>query len=108
MDGRVFARIIERELAERGIKKGDFYTGAGVTATALYGWKRGATPSAETVAAVEDYLGISFADVGREDSLDTLREDLRILLNSAKGLPPSSVYEIISKVEKMKENVISD
>ena len=34
MDGRTFARIIEKELAERGIKKGDFYAGAGVPAGA--------------------------------------------------------------------------
>ena len=108
MDGRTFARIIEKELAERGIKKGDFYAGAGVTATALYGWKRGATPSADTVALVEKYFDISFADYEKEESLDTLRDDLRTLLNSAKDLPPSSVYEIISKVEKMKEDVLSD
>lgn len=113
MDGREFARIIEQELAARGIKKGDFYSQVGVTATAMYGWKRGAVPSAETIAAVEDFFGISFTnaptvsgDPETDELLQAIRErqDLRILLRSGKDLPVSSVYEIISKMEKMKEN----
>lgn len=61
MDGREFARIVEQELAARCIKKGDFYNKVGISATALYGWKRGAVPSAETIAAVEEYIGIPSA-----------------------------------------------
>lgn len=108
MDGRIFARIIEKELAARGIKKGTFYNNTGITATAMYGWKRGATPSAATVEAVEDYFGISFDDYEKDDALDTLREDLRTLLNSAKDLPPSSVYQIIAEIERKKENDVSN
>lgn len=103
MDGREFARIVEQELAARGIKKGDFYSQVGVTATAMYGWKRGAVPSAETIAAVEDFFGISFRDYVKEDELEHLRDDLRILLKSASDLPPSSVYKLISQIEEEKE-----
>ena len=53
---------------------------------------------------MEEVLGINFDDYEREDKLDSLREDLRILLRSAKDLPPSSVYELIAQIEKEKEN----
>lgn len=103
MDGREFARIVEQELAARGIKKGDFYNKVGISATALYGWKRGAVPSAETIAAVEDFFGISLSDYEKGDELEHLRDDLRILLKSASDLPPSSVYKLISQIEEEKE-----
>lgn len=103
MGGREFARIVEQELAARGIKKGDFYNKVGISATALYGWKRGAVPSAETIAAVEEFFGISFDDYVKEDELEHLRDDLRILLKSASNLPPSSVYKLISQIEEEKE-----
>lgn len=116
MDGKEFAKMIERELADRGIRKGDFYNEIGISATAMYGWKRGAVPSAETVAAVENYFGkrmVSGApqmDAETENLLQLIRErqDLKILLHSGKDLPASSVYEIVAKMEKMKEDVISD
>lgn len=109
MNGVDFARIIETTLADKGIKKGDFYDATGLSATALYGWKRGAFPQQETVDRVEEYLGISFAKIedseNREktEQLESLRDDLRILLRSAKDLPPSSVYALIAQIEKEKE-----
>ena len=104
MDGVKFAQIIENELTSQKISKGDFYDAVGITATAMYGWKRGAEPKKETVVAVCDYLGINLADYETTNVLGTLREDLRILLRSAKDLPPSSVYELIAQIEKGKEN----
>ena len=44
MDGKTFADIIEAELYKRKISKGEFYDAVGITAAALWGWKRGATP----------------------------------------------------------------
>ena len=47
---------------------------------------------------------------GKEEEPDELREmlrsrqDLRILLKSASDVPPSSVYALVSQIEKMKEN----
>ena len=58
MDGKVFAKLIETALAEKGIKKGDFYEAVGISATAMYGWKNGAIPKPETVEAVEKYLDL--------------------------------------------------
>ena len=110
MNGSQFAKIIEQLLAERGISKGDFYKEIGITATALYGWKRGAMPKPETIAAVEKYFGISLNDIEKSDESDELREmlrdrqDLRILLNSAKDVPASSIYALISQIEKIKED----
>lgn len=116
MDGKEFARWVETELSKRGIKKGDFYKAVGVSATALYNWRNGTTPALESVTAIEDYFGMKFSgeiieDIPGMDS-DTAelleqirnRQDLRVLLRSAKDVPPSSVYELVSKLEKLKED----
>lgn len=103
MKGEQFARIIEQLLAERGISKGEFYKAIGISATALYGWKRGAEPKKETVEAVEKYFGIDLNSAEKSDTREDLREDLRILLHSASDLPPSSVYELIAEIHKRKE-----
>ena len=113
MDGKLFAKLIEQALAEKEIKKGDFYEAVGITATAMYGWKNGAVPKKETVEAVENYLGLELFPYERaepKNETDELREmlrdrqDLRVLLHSAKDVPPSSVYALISQIEKMKED----
>lgn len=113
MKGEQLARIIEQLLAERGISKGTFYSDVGITATALYGWRRGAEPKPETIAAIEKYFGIDLnsfekSDMDDEtaDLLQSIRErqDLRILLHSAKDVPASSIYALISQIEKMKED----
>ena len=104
MSGQDFARMIEMALSEKRISKGEFYRATGITATALYGWKRGAAPKLDTVKIVEKFLGIQFADYEKSEQLKELRSDLRILLNSAKDLPPSSVYALIAQIEKEKEN----
>lgn len=114
MDGVKFARIVEQLLAERGVKKGDFYSKTGITATAFYGWKRGAEPKRETVEAVEKYFGVSLDDNGGVSTVDSdtaelldsirNRPDLGVLLRSAKDVPPSSVYELVSRLEKLKED----
>ena len=113
MDGLKFATRIEEELRRQHISKGEFYDAVDITATAMYGWKRGAEPKKETVAAVEEYLGIKFADEPSHymdsDTAELLeqirsRPDLGVLLRSARDVPPSSVYELVSKLEKLKED----
>lgn len=110
MKGEQLARIVEQLLAERGISKGEFYSAVGISATALYGWKRGAEPKAETIANIEKYFGIDLKSYEKSEEPDELREmlrdrqDLRILLHSAKDVPASSVYALISQLEKLKED----
>ena len=104
MDGKTFADIIEDELHKRKISKGEFYDAVGITAAALWGWKRGATPKDSTIQAVEKYFGIDLSDYEKSDIREDLRDDLRILLNSARDLPPSSVYTLVAQIEKMKED----
>ena len=66
-------------------------------------------PKPERIKDIEKCLGISFADYEKSEDPDDLREmlrdrqDLRILLHSAKDVPASSVYALISQIEKMKE-----
>lgn len=115
MDGTDFARAVEVELKKRGISKSEFYEAVGVTATAMYGWKRGAEPKKETVQAAEDFLGVSFADVSKNETTgmdaDTAelleyirnRPDLAVLLRSANDVPPSSVYSLVAQLELEKE-----
>jgi len=109
MDGVIFAQMIEKELKKQGIPKGKFYEDVGITATAMWGWRNGAVPKKETVQAVADYLGISFSEAAPSDEDIALREmlrdreDLRILLRSARDVPVSSVYALISQLEKIKE-----
>ena len=104
MDGKTLATIVETELVKRGISKGEFYESVGITAAALWGWKRGSIPKESTIKAIEKYLEIDLSDAEKSEQLEELRSDLRILLNSAKDLPPSSVYALIAQIEKEKEN----
>ena len=111
MDGKDIARIIDSELASRGMPKSEFYEKSGVSSATLSQWRTGKyDPTPDKLAKVEMCLGISFADYEKSDESDELREmlrdrqDLRILLHSAKDVPASSVYALISQIEKMKED----
>ena len=117
MDGRELVKFLEVELKNRGISKGEFYEAIGITATAYYGWKNGAEPKPGKVRAIEEYLGVDLSGLENKSIdpetaalLNQLRDrqDLRVLLNSAKDVPPSSVYELIAKLERIKESGITD
>lgn len=104
MNGNDFAAFIENELTRQNISKGEFYSATGLTAAAMWGWKKnGATPKKETIEKVEKYLGISFSDIEKCDPREELREDHKMLLKSVDGLPQSSVYEIIAEIHKRRE-----
>ena len=111
VDGKKFANFVEQTLAIKGISKGEFYNAVGISATALYGWKRGAEPKQETVEAVERFLGVSVSafdnpqgDTEVEEILEWIREDFshRALFNSAKGLTAEQAYAVASFIEKLK------
>ena len=113
MDGKAFANIVEAELLNKGMSKGKFYEAIGLTPAAMWGWKNGATPKPETIKAAENVLGISFEHYEKSDKydpetielLDILRnrQDIRLLIKSVFELPPSSVYGLVSQIEKKKE-----
>lgn len=114
MDGITIARIVDSELASRGISKAEFYAQSGVSSATLSQWRTGKyEPTADKIAKIEKCLGISFADYEKSDMDDETadllqsirdRQDLRILLRSAKDVPASSIYALISQIEKMKED----
>ena len=104
MDGKTLTQIVDRILAERGISRLELCEAIGVSSGAYTGWKNGSQPRVEKIIAIEKYLGISFADYEKSDPREELRDDLRILLHSASELPPSSVYALISQIEKLKED----
>lgn len=110
MDGQTLAKICDEECLRRGISKAQFYKDIGVSAPSFHGWKNGARPSKKYIAAIEKYFGISINDVEKSEEPDELREilrdrqDLRILLHSAKDVPASSVYQLVAQLEKLKED----
>ena len=105
MDGKTVVRIVETILAERRISRGDFYARSGISSATFSQWRTGQyDPSQDKIAQIEKCLGVTLADYEKSDPRETLRDDLRVLLNSASDLPPSSVYALISQIEKMKED----
>lgn len=111
MDGKTIARIIDSQLASRGMSKAEFTERSGVSSATLSQWRTGKyDPTPEKLASVEKFLKISFADFEKSDEAYELREilrgrdDLRILLRSAKDVPASSVYALIAQIEKEKED----
>lgn len=114
MDGKEVARIVDSELASRGMSKAEFYALSGVSSATMSQWRTGKyEPTPEKLARIEKCLGISFADYEKSDMDDETadllqsireRQDLRILLHSAKDVPASSIYALISQIEKMKED----
>ena len=104
MDGLTLAKICDVECQKRGISKAQFYKDIGLSAPSFHGWKNGAKPSQKYVDAIEEYFGIDLSNYEKSDVREGLRDDLRILLNSARDLPPSSVYTLVAQIEKMKED----
>ena len=106
MDGKTLTQIVDRIMAERGISRLELCEAIGITSSAYTNWKKGSQPREEKILAIEKYLGISFADYEKSEQLESLRDDLRILLRSASDLPPSSVYALIAQIEKEKEKSV--
>lgn len=114
MNGKEVARIVDSELASRGMSKAEFYAQSGVSSATMSQWRTGKyEPTPERLAKIEKCLGISFSDYEKSDTDDETadilqsireRQDLRILLHSAKDVPASSIYALISQIEKMKED----
>ena len=113
MDGKTLTEIVDRILVERGISRVEFCDAIGISSASYTGWKKGSQPRPDKIVAIEKYLNIdlkSYEKCEEPDENWSLREmlrdrqDLRILLSSAKDVPPSSVYALISQLEKMKEN----
>jgi len=104
MDGLTLAKICDVECQKRGISKAQFYKDIGLSAPSFHGWKNGSKPSQKYVDIIEEYFGIDLSDYEKSDVREDLRDDLRILLNSARDLPPSSVYTLVAQIEKMKED----
>ena len=115
MSGRELVNILEGELKKRGIQKKDFCQAIGVSAATYSHWANGTIPRQDRIKAIEEYLGIDLSNFESEEEINENnqlrsalrdRQDLRILLNSAKDVPPSSVYALISQLEKMKEDSV--
>ena len=107
MDGKEIVKIIEGELFLKDITKAEFYESCGMNSATMSNWRNGTfKPSPAKLAIIEKYLGISFADYEKSEQLESLRDDLRILLRSASDLPPSSVYALIAQIEKEKEKSV--
>lgn len=122
MDGRAVVKMVESALARKDMTKGEFYQKTGISSATFSQWRTGQyEPSAANLRKIEEVLGLRFTpgldsivldetavkiDSETAELLEQIRsrQDLRVLLRSAKDVPPSSVYELVSKLEKMKED----
>ena len=110
MTGRELTEKIEAELLRQNISKTQFYEECGVSSATFSQWRNGIfVPSAKKVRDIENYLGIDLHDTSKDETRELReilrdRQDLRILLSSAKDMPPSSVYSLIAQFEKLKED----
>ena len=113
MDGKTLTQIVDRILAERGISRLELCDAIGISSAAYTGWKKGSQPREEKIVAIEKYLEINLEDYEKSEEDDESirlremlrdRQDLRILLHSAKDVPPSSVYALVAQLEKEKED----
>lgn len=73
-------------------------------------WKStNATPSAEVLKELADYFEVSVDYlIGKDDAIAARQEvferaDLRVLLDAARDVPPSKVYEVVALLERFKE-----
>ena len=112
MDGRLLTQIIDEELGKKGMSQKDFCEYLGIGSSAMSAWRKGSMPKPERIREIEKFLGIELSAYERADPQDESaelremlrdRQDLRILLHSAKDVPPSSVYALIAQIEKEKE-----
>jgi len=112
MNGKEIVQIVEEILSKKRISKQQFYEEAGVSSATFSQWRTGLySPSAAKMKQIEDVLGISFVDYEKakdteaEDILESIRSrpDLKVLLRSAKDVPPSSVYSLVAQLELEKE-----
>ena len=101
----MLTQIIGERLEEMGVSVAEFCAEIGITQSAYSQWKRmGRMPKADRMEQIEKYLNIDLSQYEKSDPRESLRDDLRVLLRSASDLPPSSVYALISQIEKMKED----
>lgn len=110
MTGKELTRIIDDRLGEMHMSQKQFCAELGISSSAMSAWRNGSMPKPDRIKAIEKLLRISFSNYEESDETDELREmlrdrqDLRILLHSAKDVPASSIYALISQIEKMKED----
>lgn len=113
MDGKTLTQIVDKILAERGISRIELCKAIGISSPSYTGWKNGSQPREDKIRAIEKFLDIDLSEYEKsnlpDESAQLLqmlkdRQDLRILLHSAKDVPPSSVYQLVSQIEKLKED----
>ena len=113
MNGKDIVKIVDVELARRGMTQKEFCDLLGIRSSAYSAWRKGAMPKVDRIKAIEDFIGykIDITTPSQEDDetselLQALkdRQDLRILMKSAQDVPASSVYALVSQLEKLKEN----
>ena len=120
MTGAEIVKVVQAELARKGISKAEFYEKTGISSATFSQWRTGKyNPTRDKIRAISNFLNINIdgiqpntasmltteIDPDTADLLQDLRDrrDLRTLLESARGVPPSSVYELIATLEKRKE-----
>lgn len=101
-----------------GVSRSNVCKKLGLSENAWKRWENESTPRKATVLSVSRFFGVSYDDLLHTDLRSKPQEedesmkarqqaferaDLRILLDAAKDVPPSKVYEVVALLEKYKE-----
>lgn len=116
----MFYERFEKLCRERGYTPSGAVLAIGRSRNLAAKWKStNATPSAEVMHELSKFFGVSIdyllckTDDPGNDSITARQEaferaDLRILLDAAKDVPPSKVYEVVALLERFKEESKND
>jgi len=102
-----------------GVSRSNVCKKLGLSENAWKRWENESTPRKSTVLAVSRFFGVSYEDLlhtdiksepsgGRNESVNARQEafdraEMRILFDAAKDVPASKIYEVVSMLEKYKE-----
>ena len=68
MDGFAFVQLVETELKQRGMSKGEFFAGSGISSATFSQWrKRIYSPSSIAIKKIEEFLNVTFAIEQKEN-----------------------------------------
>lgn len=109
VDTKLLIKQIELYCASNGISKSEFYERTGISSATVSQWRKGLyAPSARSIKAIEDHLGMPIEALLYGHPSDTvtmlqqLRDEDRALLDVAKRMTPEQVKMMTEFAKSLK------
>lgn len=109
IDTKLLIKQIELYCASNGISKSEFYERTGISSATVSQWRKGLyAPSARSIKAIEDHLGMPIEALLYGHPSDTvtmlqqLRDEDRALLDVAKRMTPEQVKMMTEFARSLK------